>query len=203
MREPIDFYRAIDRLRSRPALWLGDNSLTALDHYLGGYADALRDLHVEVSCEPPFRHFSDWVFKQYELQWGSAKGWRRLILERFSDERAALDEFFVLIDRFRSRRRIPVAIAVLASHHRNTGRRTRQVQSEGCWETLPPPLEIRVVRFAPDNDVYATLIYGVDRKDSNGFPIDSEDHYSSFDEAVASFELEFGLQASEWIVGQG
>jgi hypothetical protein len=99
----------LDAIRERPAMYMGERSLSALWHYLHGYIEALRfhDIATRDVLPPDFH---DWV--AYRLHfYESTSGYRNMILKRVPDEAAALDRFFELLDDHRARKPHVVAIA--------------------------------------------------------------------------------------------
>lgn len=102
--EPMrDFnvYQFLDVLRERPALWLGDHSLTRLDAFLQGCWFMGHVFFLDCRESPPFGKLHDWVAQR--LGWGrTSAGWCTIILhECGGDERRALDRFFELLDEYR------------------------------------------------------------------------------------------------------
>lgn len=93
--------RLLELIREKPTLYLGENSLTGLWHFLRGYRMAEGDHGIDDVIQMP-PDFLDWV--AYRLHfYDSTSGWLRMILDRVPDERAALKRFFELLDDHRAR----------------------------------------------------------------------------------------------------
>jgi hypothetical protein len=94
--------RLLDLIREKPTLYLGEHSLTGLWHFLGGYRTAELDHGIDDVIQLP-KDFHEWV--AYRLHfYESTSGWRRMILDRVPDERAALMRFWELLDDHRARK---------------------------------------------------------------------------------------------------
>lgn len=93
----------IHKIKKRPGLYLGSNSITALNHFLAGYAAAERDLRKPESGSElfplPFRYMSE--FTKIRLQSHNNLGWCHHILDYCNgNEQEALNTFFELYDEF-------------------------------------------------------------------------------------------------------
>ena len=97
----------IHTIKKRPGLYLGSNSITALNHFLNGYQAAERDFGVPKNGIPkntnlfplPFRYMSE--FTKIRLQNRSNLGWCHYILNVCNgDEEQALNTFFELYDEY-------------------------------------------------------------------------------------------------------
>lgn len=100
---PHDIYAVIERMRARPAVWLGEASVHRLHIFLQGYEVALHDAEIRLAEEqPPFPFFHDFVTKT--LGFGkSSIGWAGAICERSGGDGAtAFLRFFELLDQFRA-----------------------------------------------------------------------------------------------------
>jgi hypothetical protein len=96
-------YSLLDQVRQRPAMYIGQPSLTRLHIFLEGYGFALFKHQIKIAVEsPPFDGFHDWTARRFGWRESTA-GWCNIILqETGNDESAALDRFFQLLDEFRS-----------------------------------------------------------------------------------------------------
>ena len=97
-------YDLFDMIEHKPALFLGEHSLSALSFFFNGYTSALMAHELDLADEEPaFGGFHDYVASHYQWRESTA-GWRRIILkEAGGDEVAALDSFFSLLRAFRGR----------------------------------------------------------------------------------------------------
>jgi len=94
-----NFYQLLDRIKTRPALYLGKRSIFSLQALLDGYTFACRQLAIPVTeQEQEFAEFQNWIEKQFNRQ--STKSWARIILFYSEDESQAIDTFFELFKDF-------------------------------------------------------------------------------------------------------
>ena len=91
----------LDVIRERPAMYLGQHSLSALCYFLAGCETALWAHNIEEKRPLP-RDFHDWVADRLHFS-DSTSGWKNMILSRVPDEGAALEYFFKLLDEYRNR----------------------------------------------------------------------------------------------------
>lgn len=77
--QEYDLYKAIERIRVRTGLYIGDQTLSNIASYLGGYIDAMCDAGIKKMTYPDFAEFGDWIKKKYDLKNGAA-GWQIMIL---------------------------------------------------------------------------------------------------------------------------
>jgi hypothetical protein len=114
MEEQIRVDSLLEAIRQRPACYLDERSLSSLWCWLQGYWLALSSHSVPI---PPGvalpSDFSEWV--AYRLGFfESTSGWRKMILRRVSDESAALDRFFELLNEHHTRK--PRLVARVEGH---------------------------------------------------------------------------------------
>jgi hypothetical protein len=125
----------LEVIRERPAMYLGQRSLSALSSYLQGYRMALSVYDIQSPTLPPDVH--DWV--AYRLHfYESTSGYRNLILKRVPEESAALDRFFELLDEHKNRK--PRVVAQVRGGKEYTWRTVEeglpQEQQTGTYPTL-------------------------------------------------------------------
>jgi hypothetical protein len=113
---PTNLYDYIDRMRERPAMWLGTAELTALRNFTDAYQVALQTHGIDERLDPPLHEFHDFCARYFQST--SVAGWCNIILaNHFGQEEEALGHFFPLFDNFRDRvdvmkgRRIVTAFA--------------------------------------------------------------------------------------------
>ncbi len=95
----IGFYELINKIKQRPALYLGKCSLSQLQSFLDGYTSALRQADIPVSQEEQeFEQFQEWI--EVKFSQPSTQSWSRIILFYSEDERDALESFFELLNEF-------------------------------------------------------------------------------------------------------
>lgn len=95
----MEFYELIQKIKQRPALYLGKPSIEHLQVFLEGYLFARRQLNIKLTeQEQHFEGFQEWIenkFNQKETQ-----SWTKIILFYSQDEQKALFRFFDLFDEF-------------------------------------------------------------------------------------------------------
>lgn len=94
-----NLYDLLQKIKQRPALYLGKRSLSHLHVFLDAYTFARRELGIETTeQERNFEDFQDWIelkFNQTDTQ-----SWSRIILFYSEDESDALEKFFDLFEEF-------------------------------------------------------------------------------------------------------
>ena len=96
-------YQAIEVIRKRLGMYLGELSISKLETFLNGYRMALNDLEEKAYAifPLPLRFFHDYVAFRYHYS-GSSSGWKNMILDQVDhDEGKGLDLFFELLDEFK------------------------------------------------------------------------------------------------------
>jgi hypothetical protein len=101
--EGEDLYVMLDKIRSRPGMWLGEYKITLLRSFIDGYQHAENGEREE---QPSFDGFNDFIGGYYGKF--TTPGWKNLILEAHNgDEEKALDQFFIFLDEFRAMKGTP------------------------------------------------------------------------------------------------
>jgi hypothetical protein len=100
--KPGSLYDQIDRMRQRPAMWLGEATLTALWRFTAAYQLAPTQHGIDEHLDPPLHEFHDFCARYFQS--ASEAGWCRIILaNHYGQEEEALGHFFPLFDDFRAR----------------------------------------------------------------------------------------------------
>lgn len=84
------------KLRSRPAMFIGECSLTRLAAFIRGYDFALDELGQP--AEPFFEGFQNWVVQRLRVP--EYHGWETAILKHCSSEAEAFKLFWELLDEY-------------------------------------------------------------------------------------------------------
>lgn len=99
----MDLFQIINKIKKRPGMYLGSNSITALSHFLNGYQTAYHDLEIYWNgwlFPLDFKYMSG--FTNIRLKCDNTMGWFNNILNFCDgDEKTALCKFFDLYDEFR------------------------------------------------------------------------------------------------------
>jgi hypothetical protein len=94
-----NFYELLQKIKKRPALYLGKRSLSHLQVFLDAYTFACREMGIEVTEEErKFEEFQGWIEQRYNQP--DTQSWSRIILFCSEDESDALDTFFELFEDF-------------------------------------------------------------------------------------------------------
>jgi hypothetical protein len=95
----IDLYELIRNIEKRPAMYLGQPSITHLQSFLAGYFLARQQLDIpETEQEHHFSEFQVWIQQKFNI--GSSQSWDKVILFFSQDEQTALKQFFILFNEF-------------------------------------------------------------------------------------------------------
>jgi hypothetical protein len=104
-----NLYDSLDKMRERPAMYLGSHSITRMEAFISGFYEGSND---DITENPPFDNFNDFVGKFYGKY--TTAGWKNLILaDHYGDEIEALDRFFVLLDEYRENPNKPNSRAII------------------------------------------------------------------------------------------
>jgi hypothetical protein len=107
--EGENLYTMLDKIRQRPAMWIGETSITSLHTFIHGYEMALND---ERETQPPFSGFNDFVGRFYGKY--TTAGWKNLILnDHNGNEEEALTRFYELLDDYREKPNKPDARKII------------------------------------------------------------------------------------------
>ena len=92
-----------DDFRTKTVMYIGDKSIMALKSFIDGYFYAIRANNIDADDNIKFDDFHDWVAGQFNWKESTA-GWSRIILRECNEnEELAIDKFFVLYDKFKTR----------------------------------------------------------------------------------------------------
>jgi hypothetical protein len=139
----------LERIRQRPAMYLGKNSLSAFRSYMDGYYSA----HIELGVESPGllpKDIHDWVaYRLHFLE--STSGYANMILKHTPDEAQGLTRFFELLDEHRARQ--PKLVAKIRRHPQDYKVRQQTKGIDGKfsdWYEIPTAEEVSIVVFTDD-----------------------------------------------------
>ncbi|MUG93439.1 hypothetical protein F7734_13765 [Scytonema sp. UIC 10036] len=95
----LDLYDLIRNIQKRPAMYLGQPSISHLRTFLAGYFFARHQLgQPETDQEKHFSNFQTWIQQKYQIP--SSQSWDKIILFFSPDEYKALEQFFQLFDEY-------------------------------------------------------------------------------------------------------
>ncbi len=95
----LDLYDLIRNIQKRPAMYLGQPSISHLRTFLAGYFLACHQLgKPETEQEKHFSNFQTWIQQKFKIT--SSQSWDKIILFFSQDEYKALEQFFELFDEY-------------------------------------------------------------------------------------------------------
>jgi hypothetical protein len=94
-----NFYDLLQKIKKRPAMYLGRHSIFSLQAFLDGYYFARRELGVPLTTqESEFQEFLQWIRQRFQVETGQL--WASILLFNSADEGKAVDRFFSLFEEF-------------------------------------------------------------------------------------------------------
>jgi hypothetical protein len=103
----MELYELIQKIKTRPALYLGKKSLSHLQVFLDGYTFAKRQLGQPLSVqEQEFDNFQTWIEQRFNQP--DTQSWAKIIIFHSEDEAQALELFFELFEEFSNQYRLVV-----------------------------------------------------------------------------------------------
>ena len=181
----------LDEVRRRPEMYLGDvNSLASLEAMIWGYEAAISIHRIEEPTPRFDRTFLSWV--RLRRGWSTSLGWADAIHRAVREGQRPLDLFFELVDEYRKVTPQVVARARLTRRNKATGK----TGPDGLGRARPPPLELQVVRYAPEKLFLLRYRYPSSIEDSVLF--DNGSHATSLSFAKGYARREFGVTAEQW-----
>jgi hypothetical protein len=171
----LDIYNLIDRIRPRPAMYLGENSVSLLRAFLGGYMTAAYESQTSfVEENPPFGAFHDWVAMKLGY-FESTSGWANMLLAAENgDETKALERFFVYLDDFKQRQAKVILWAIPES-----GKSWRYNIVDGKKVEFPLPALVQIVKYEEGEAVFIKYL------DKDGELSDREEYCKDLDVAFS------------------
>jgi hypothetical protein len=95
--EKDDLYDVLDKMRERPAMYLGSTSITRLEAFINGFQIGQNG---ETQEQPSFDGFNDFIDNYYNNF--DVAGWRNKILaDHYGNQEEAIRKFYELLDEFR------------------------------------------------------------------------------------------------------
>ena len=140
--------KTLEKIKERPAMYLGEASLSALYFFVAGYDFALQTHEIEREkddCIPG--EFYDWIAYRLHFE-ESTSGWRNMLLNRYPDEAEALRMFFQHWEEFRVRKPHVVAVAEDANYCYRSVRYNQNGKSES--RIIKYPSYIELVTYTED-----------------------------------------------------
>jgi len=149
------FYEFLDHIRQRPALYLGETSITVFKGYFYGFLEGSKLLeNKELAAE--LTKLNNWVAMRLGYFEGTS-GWKNMLLKlENGDEEKALKKFFTLLDEFKKRKARVIYEAKISSPKTKaiSAQIIRYTKNKGCF--------IRWI--GKDNEIFSDEFYCYDLK---------------------------------------
>ncbi|GJD22656.1 hypothetical protein RIVM261_076120 [Rivularia sp. IAM M-261] len=99
------FFEILEKIKTKPGMYIGSPSVSDLFHFIVGFKTALRELGVQATDEEMdfYREFQPWVQKKYHVS--TSNSWAKIIMLHCGSEQEGLNVFYKLLEEFKSRDR--------------------------------------------------------------------------------------------------
>ncbi len=96
-------FETLQKIKTKPGMYIGRASVSDLFHFLVGFKTALRELGVEATKEEMdfYREFQPWVQKKYHVS--TSNSWAKIIMLYSGSEQEGFNTFYKLLDEFQNR----------------------------------------------------------------------------------------------------
>jgi len=93
-------FELLKKIQEKPGLYLGNASITSLRMFILGYRFARSEMNVSTTEDESdfYKNFQPWL--QNHLSIRTVNAWDKILLLTCTDEKAAFDYFFLLLDEF-------------------------------------------------------------------------------------------------------
>ncbi|BAZ11935.1 hypothetical protein NIES4071_37630 [Calothrix sp. NIES-4071] len=97
------FFEILEKIKTKPGMYIGSPSVSDLFHFLVGFKTALRELGIKATDEEMdfYREFQPWVQKKYHVS--TSNSWAKIIMLHCASEQEGLNVFYKLLEEFKSR----------------------------------------------------------------------------------------------------
>jgi len=154
-----NIYDLIEKIKSRPAMYIGDNKISSFRSYIDGYSSALKIHGIKFeSTFPPFWYFHEWVMQKYNWR-ESTTGWNNIILkENNYDDEKSLTIFFELFDEFKTLKPISAEQIKLTKKNISFYHKNCQMMDGNGNPIYENAEEIFLIKFSPNLGFYFFMI---------------------------------------------
>jgi hypothetical protein len=99
------FFEILEKIKTKPGMYIGSPSVSDLFHFLIGFKTALRELAIQATDEEMdfYREFQPWVQKKYHIS--TSNSWAKIIMLHCASEQEGLNVFYKLLEEFKNRDR--------------------------------------------------------------------------------------------------
>ncbi len=96
-------FEILQKIKSKPGMYIGRASVSDLFHFLVGFKTALRELEVKATEEEMdfYQEFQPWVQKKYHVS--TSNSWAKIIMLHCGSEQEGFNSFYRLLDEFQNR----------------------------------------------------------------------------------------------------
>jgi hypothetical protein len=156
-----NLYDLLERMRERPAMYLGEKRISSLRTFIDGYHFATLEHNISSIENPPLGVLNLWMANKFG--WGeTSAGWNSILLiESQGDEAKALDHFFDLLPEFRKVSPQWMGSLTITQDHRTyyqtdqARRIVLSIDENGNRSTqIPIPDQVYVVEFSDQGGWY-------------------------------------------------
>jgi hypothetical protein len=114
-----NLYEHLDQIRERPAMWIGNVSVSKLDTYILGYNACCHIKGIEENLFPSWNIFHEFVKRKTNFS-ESTSGWCNMILTHCAgDEEKAFAVFYEYFDEFKKGETLATFIKTLVPKHKS------------------------------------------------------------------------------------
>jgi hypothetical protein len=182
----------LDQIRSRPGMYIRNNSLRELEMLIWGYYSAL-GMHGIVEDVPAMdRHFSTWL--GHTTKWSCCSGWAYAINYRFPVADDALNAFFRLVDEYRRLRPTRLCTVELGPRNNPTG---KQVVI-GFNGRIDKPHRVDIIRYRPTHLHFLRFYYENRIIDRDPLMKGTGSHATSLEFAKSWVRDELQVELDRW-----
>ena len=94
-----NLYEILQKIKTKPTVYLGRPSIVCLQAFLSGYNIAQYQLGLPLTEKTnPLDGFQEWVQKKFKID--TSQSWANIILFYSQDETDALNQFFELLEEY-------------------------------------------------------------------------------------------------------
>jgi hypothetical protein len=96
-------FEVLQKIHSKPGMYIGHASVSDLFMFLVGYKTALRELKIEPTEDEIdfYREFQPWLQQKYHVS--TSNSWAKIIMLYCVNEKEGFESFFKLLDEFLAR----------------------------------------------------------------------------------------------------
>jgi hypothetical protein len=140
-------YDWLEKVRTRPLMYIEKDNLYELELLISGYYTALHQHHIDENVPPISSHFLDWL--RHHKNWTINQGWAKAIYSNLPKNLSALDKFFTLVDEYRQLKPERLAQIILTPTHHSINKSIK--------ETFPN--QMFIVQYTPEHLFFLEAVF--------------------------------------------